>query len=440
MKPQNRINRRTCAKLLVAYAFAMAFVAPISAPAAEPFLKVDIVAGSSGGTAQAGWNAFNWGTGNVTGPKTNDFDVASPSLAEGKVKVVIAAGSSIEGTTTSTARTRDGMAAFEGVFPYYHLYRDFITVQDSLYVRVEGLKKGKVYDFTVWCHDYTSTSERTISVWRSVDGADYGDPGRVAFSGGTVFTENTDLMLYATTVPSKADRDGCVTFHLNRSAANTQTVLNAFTLSESESGEMSFYLDFGDSTDSKVQSGASLFYTSQTAEPRKMTYTGLLFRGSQDTVDVTLSLGTDTSGKNLLARDRDANGMNVYADVFPLYNAYRDVVIAQTSSMLVQIEGLLPESKYELVLCPYDWSYGHTYVVTDETAGSYGATRTFTESKNYAFSADTPKDALSVSMRVKSDANGRIVVRNGVTSGECAIAWLRLTYLPPRAGTTLIIY
>ena len=432
-------NRRTHMKL-AALAFASVLAAPFAASASEPFLKVDIIAGSSGGTAQSGWNAFNWGTGNVTGPKTNEFDVTNLSLTDGRVKVVIAAGSSIEGTTTSTARTRDGMEIYGNDFPYYHLYRDFITVQDSLYVRVSGLKAGKVYDFTVWCHDYNATAERTISVWRSVDGADYGDPGRVVFSGGTVFTEDTDLMLYATTVPSKADGDGCVTFHLNRSSANMQTVLNAFTLSESESGEMAFYLDFGDSTASKVQSGASLFYTSQTAEPRKMTYTGLLFRGSQDTVDVTLSLGTDTSGKNLLARDRDANGMNMYADVFPFYNAHRDVVIAQTTSMLVQIDGLLPEAKYELTLCPYDWSYGHTYVVTDETSGVAGVSRSFTASKNYVFSADTPEDALAVRMTVKSDANGRIIIRNGVTSGECAIAWLRLTYVPPKAGTMLLIY
>ena len=107
-----------------------------------------------------------------------------------------------------------------------------------------------------------------------------------------------------------------------------------------------------------------------------------------------------------------------YADVFSAYNLYRDAAISsQCATMWVEITGLLPKCKYSLVFCPYDWSYGRTYTVSDWTSGAQGANGTFSEAKNYVFTADTPEDALTVKMKIKSDATGRVLIRNSVASG-----------------------
>ena len=107
--------------------------------------------------------------------------------------------------------------------------------------------------------------------------------------------------------------------------------------------------------------------------------------------------------------------------------------------MWVEITGLLPESKYSIVFCPYDWSYGRTYTVSDWTSGAQGASGTFTEDKNYVFTADTPEDALTVKMKIEADATGRVLIRNSVASGESAVSWFRLSYLPKVPGLFIIV-
>lgn len=410
------------------------------AVAADPFLKVAVYGASQGATEQSGWNTLNWSQGNESGPKSIVCTAPTSCATLGRLSVVVASGTSIAGTAPMVGRIRT--LSLDGTFPMEAVYKNIITGQSDIYVQIQGLVPGKVYVFKAYCYD--TALDRTINVWRSVDGANVGTASQIAFTAATTFTAATDSDIYAATVTAMPDENDAVTFHLR--AVSDQTCLNGFTLAEADEGlHNEFFCDFGGPKADLLQAGAEMFwFTGETAEDKSCSFANLLMNGSSGTVDVTLSID-DWSNANprFIMRDRNGNGMSDYAD-YKYYNAYRDIIGISAGgngkAMKVTIGGLMPETRFQLVLCPYDWTYGRTYVVTDWTTGTAGVSRTFTAEKEYAFTDETPDDALTAKMHVVSDADGRIIIQNAVASGECAISWLRLTYDPLLTrGLTVII-
>ncbi len=415
---------------------AFASILAAGSAGADPFLKVDFNAGTTGGVTQEGWSVFNWSTTNVAGPKTNEYATADSGAAGDAVGVVVAAGSGIAGTDTICARDRDSSQQAGSDFPLANLYRDWINPNNNvpLWVELYGLKPGTRYDVTFYAYDNNNTSAVTGT---QMLGTETADSATASYTKATEFSAATDPGLCAATLSAVSDADG--TFRLKFTGSAKPPVLSGFAVAKSADQDFDLKLDFGGSSTAAAQADWLMFYASESADPRVKTYPNQLTSGSTGTVSVTVAFdGTPDSGKKIIVRDRAGNGFNVYADVFPWYNLYRDVMIAQASAMRIDIEGLLPRSRYVLTLCPYDWSYGRTYTVADVTSGAVGRSATFSAGKNAEFAADTLLGTLAATIVVLSDATGCVRIRNSVASGECAVSWLSLAYQPP-LGTTLFI-
>lgn len=425
-------------------AAACVLLAPFAAHAKAPFLKVDVIASSSNGTPQDGWNTVNCSQGKNYGPIVKEYEVSDLKHTDGKVTATIAVNGFDDTKTEYTSRDRsvNGMSQYSGVFPYYDLYKDFISTGGKIYVRIAGLKRGVVYDFTAWMHDWSwdvkTNGEAMQGRLQAFDnGALVGTAESFYVPPATVFTADTDMYLYAKTVSAMADEDGAVTFCIS-STIWKAVCLNAYTLAVSDSADDSITVDFG-LKQGAVQDGAVAFaLDGENADDKTVTYSGLTMDGTYGKVAVTLSLSDaqKDGGCRFIARDRATAAPAMPENGFAWFNAYRDIIGVTGEKaplpldMDVTIAGLLPEARYQLVLCPYDWSYDRTYVVTDWTSGKAGRSRTFTAARYYDFSAETEADVLTAKMPVVSDAEGKIAIKNSVTSGGATISWLRLTYDP----------
>ena len=404
----------------------------------EPFFKVDVNTGrNSGGTLQPGWSYFGWSVVNVAGPLTNHYDVASSAVTDGGLDVVIAAGSSPEDVSTITARDRDKAQVVGSGFPLADLYRDWVNPNNpvAIWVRIMGLRPGVAYVFTAYGYDDNNTS--TVTVTPMSDGASAGQSGTFSYAAATEFSAETDPGLCATALTVVADGEGTLTFKLTGSPK--PPVLGGFTLAESDDKVFSLFLDFGDGSSAKVADGAQLFSYTESIEPRSSVYANQLYNGSSGSVTVTLTQGTGLESKKFIVRDRETSFPDT-AGGFPGYQQYRDcAILSQGSSMWVAVEGLLPNAKYAVTVCPYDYNYGRTSTVADWTSGAAGASTTFTTVSKYALTAETPTDLYTAGFRLRSDAEGRIRLLNSVASGEVALSWLKIDYLPPDPGLLMIV-
>lgn len=413
----------------------LAAMATACACGGETFLKVDINKGNSG-VLQSGWSAFgSYGQNNVSGPKTNHFDVASAAFTGG-LDVVIAAGTSPEGKTAICARDRDTAQVVGSDFPLAGLYRDWLNPannnMDPLWVQIMGLRPGTAYRFTAYGYDDNNSNLVTVTPMAGKESV--GESGTFSYTAGTEFSAETDLEFCATTLTAVTDAAGMLTFKLtgNPKAA----LLGGFTLAESNDKVFSLFLDFGDKSSDKVAAGARLFTFSESADPRSVTYVNQLFNGSSGQVTVTLTQGAGLEDKRFNVRDRDP----VSATEFPGYQQYRDcAILLEGSAMWVDIDGLLPNARYAVTVCPYDYAHGGTSTVVNWTSGSAGVTRTFTTEANHELNAETPTDLYTASFRVRSDGEGRIRLLNSVASGEAAISWLQVDYLPLSSGLVFVV-
>ncbi len=403
---------------------------------ADPFLKIDVNAGVQGGATQDGWSNFGWSVVNVAGPVTNRYYTTSSAVAGKNVDVVIAAGSSEEDTSTLTARDRTGAQVIGSGFPLADLYRDLLNPNNNVpvWIKILGLKPGAAYEFKAYGYDDNNTS--TVTVSPMADGSPVGISGALSYTAGTVFSAETDPDLCAAAVTAVSDEEGTLTFRLTGNPK--PPVLGGFTLAKSDHDVFSLFIDFGDNSSSKVAAGAQLFYYTESTEPRSVSYAGQLHNGSTGRVTITLTQGTGFESKKFIVRDRNPTA---YADVFPGYQEYRDcAILSYATSMWVDIDGLLPNAKYDLVVCPYDYNNGRTSTLTDWTSGSAGSTQTFKTTSKTALTADTPLDLYTASFRLFSDENGRIRLLNSVASGEVALAWLKIQYVPQVRGLQMIVF
>ena len=128
-----------------------------------------------------------------------------------------------------------------------------------------------------------------------------------------------------------------------------------------------------------------------------------------------------------------------YANVFPLYQACRDIIIAQNEPLNVKVEGLLPSAKFFVSLCPYDWASGNTYTMTDMTSGTAGASDSVTIPSYLALSSATKDEDITVGLELESDESGAMALRVAPRTGSGSISWLRLKYLPEKSGMVLIV-
>lgn len=441
-----KMNGRLCVKSLLS-ALVSALATSFAAAQEEPFLKVDINAGSSGVNAQEGWSGFPYTVGNQSTVREETYDVISPFVPDGTVKVEINCGTSIEDeTTTSTARDRkndDAPASFPAAFPLSNVYRDCITCSKPIWLRLSGLKTEVPYVLTVYCYDHNST--KTNNIVRVIDGEDCGLVAKVPFSAGTAFSAETDPELYAASLTAYPEEDGTLMIRV-WDEHSKGGAFAGFTLAKGEP-VLDFALDFNnnsvqDGQFRAVQDGFHAFWFSgENQEMKTRSYSGLPFSGAAEgALSVSVYMVDPPADKKFIFRDRDSNGMNIYREVVPFYNAMRDVMLAQDTPLYIAFSGLLPNARFTLTYCPYDWNAkSQTCTVTDWTTGSAGASKSVTTEQHYAFTDETPADHFAVTLNVRADETGRIVIKNAGSPGSSSVSWLRLTYLPPPIGMTVII-
>ena len=382
---------------------------------------------------QTGWRSLAWSSGNVPGPYEFEYEDVGADIAEGTVTMTLSAGNSIGGTETMCARDRGSASE---TFLLDDVYRDFVNPNNKvpMWLKFEGLIPGAAYDFKSYAFDKNNDGNVTFVQW---NGSDIGTAASIDYKKSTAIASDTDPDCSSATLEGLfADSDGVL---IMKFAGTSAPKVSGFILSRSSRRDpLDITVDFGDSKTSALATGALQYTYNERSIPCTNKYSNLTMYGSQGYVQIVL--WPDTAGRNMIVRDRNDNGMSAYADVFSEYNLYRDAAISsQCATMWVEITGLLPKSKYSIVFCPYDWSYGRTYTVSEWTSGVQGSSGTFTEAKNYVFTADTPEDALTVKMRVEADATGRVLIRNSVASGESAVSWFRLSYLPKVPGLFIIV-
>ena len=240
-----KMNGRLCVKSLLS-ALVSALATSFAAAQEEPFLKVDINAGSSGVNAQEGWSGFPYTVGNQVAAREETYDVISPFVPDGKVKVEINCGASIEdNTTASTARDREAPKADTTGFPLSNVYRDFVTCSAHIFVRISGLATGTAYDLHAYCYD--NNAGKTNVIFRMLDSDACGVPGRVRTSAGMEFSPNTDVDVCAATVTAYPAADGTLTFRVSEQD-NRGACLCGFTLAKAAGKATDFSVDFGNNT------------------------------------------------------------------------------------------------------------------------------------------------------------------------------------------------
>lgn len=396
------------------------------AVAVEPdSFKIDFGAHRGASPTAEGWNNFGWTTGSAAGPSNLTFVCSNARIAPGAVSVGIAAGSSPEdSTTTMTARDR-GQIADVTLFPLASVYRDWINGNTAMWVMLSGLHPRTIYRFKAYAYDHNNSKTVTLRQWS--DGKDMQATASIAYVKSTEFTAETSPDIYAAELELVSDKEGSAIVHLTGTP-----LISGFELMRGRDWDpFELLVDFGDSTAAKVYSGAHAFYTSQTAEPRTFTYAGLAPNGSSGEVTVTCTLPESSTGKYFLVRDRAGNGFNAYEGVFPYYNLYRDLMIAQTGGFWIDVSGLTAGAKYQVVVCPFDFSYTRTCTFADWTGGEEARKQTLTTQKGAEFTAETQRDAWTMTLKAKADANGHLKLKL-TSNGETGIAWMEIKYLEPK--------
>jgi len=398
--------------------------------------KIDF--GLTSQTPQAGWRPLGWSSSNVAGPTAFEYDDVDPLVAaDGSLSVTLSAGTSAGGTDTMCARDRGATA---GGFALDSVYRDFVNPnsnQRSLWLEISGLVPGGAYDVRAYAFDMNNSG--TVSFSQYHGGKDI-VIASFNYSKEQALTSETDPDVSSALLSGLvADSSGNMTIRFLPTNKDPAVKVSGLVLSRNREAErLDLLIDFGPSSDTALAPGAREFSYSESTEPRTVSYGHLPREGAGETVTVTLT--SVTPDKTFILRDRKTNGIDAYADVFPGYALYRDCAITSGGGgMWIDVSGLAANGKYQVTVCPYDWAYGRTYTVADWTSGSAGASQTFTESAHYVFSADTPVDALATSFPVRSDGDGCIRLKNTVASGEAAVAWMRIAYLPPTKGLSIFV-
>ena len=419
--------------------------ASLCAAASEPFLKVDVNASSQvgGGATQSGWNDFNYPGGDVYDVRSRTYEVQSRFAPGGSLTVEIGCGSTSidDSSQKATARDREVPKADTTGFPLSDVYRDFVTGSPNIFVRISGLATGTAYDLHAYCYD--NSSGKTNVIFRMLDSDACGVPGRVRTSAGMEFSPNTDVDVCAATVTAYPAADGTLTFRVSEQA-NKGACLCGFTLAKAAGKATDFSVDFGNNTLATLNDGFAWFvFSGENRNPHSQEFRGIPFAGANGQLTVTISMDENPSSSNkFIYRDRNGNAsgdvhMYDYANVFPLYQACRDIIIAQNEPLNVKVEGLLPSAKFFVSLCPYDWAGGKNYTMTDMTSGTAGASDSVTIPSYLALSSATKDEDITVGLELESDESGVMALRVAPRTGSGVISWLRLKYLPEKSGMVL---
>ena len=396
--------------------------------------KVDF--GFKTGVVCEGWNIFGWSSGNVAGPLTNAYACANARIAAGEVFVSVTAGNGPEATTgVICARDRWDSTPDTTEFGMLAVYRDWINSNNTdMWITLDGLHPLTIYRFKAYAYDKNNTSTVTLRQW--TDGKDSTVTAAIAYTAATEFTSGTSPDIYAAELELVTDKNGVAVVRLTGSPK--AALISGFELMRGRDWDpFELLVDFGDSVAEKVYTGARAFYTSQTDEPRTFAYDGLTPNGSSGEVSVTFTLPESASGKYFLVRDRATNGFNAYEGVFPYYNLYRDLMIAQTGEVWIDVSGLTAGAKYRVVVCPFDFSYTRTCTLADWTSGDEVNKQTVVTQKFAEFTAETQRDTWAMTLKAKADADGHLKLRL-TSNGETGIAWLELKYLQPTGMSILV--
>ncbi|HEY8966849.1 MAG TPA: hypothetical protein VIM58_10420 [Candidatus Methylacidiphilales bacterium] len=178
------------------------FAAPASHGA--PLLSVDF--GATTNPTLSGFQTFSIATGNVAGPVTQSFTGIDTSLTSGTLSFTLAAGTTLTGTSTLTARDR-GTIASTGTFTYGPIYEDFINPSSgtTLTMGISGLNANTQYTLTLYAYDNSNTKTLTFADYTS---GTAGASGTIAFTAATSFTSTTPNDIYALTLTLTSDASG----------------------------------------------------------------------------------------------------------------------------------------------------------------------------------------------------------------------------------------
>ena len=99
--------------------------------------------------------------------------------------------------------------------------------------------------------------------------------------------------------------------------------------------------------------------------------------------------------------------------------------------MWIDVNGLVANAKYQVVACPFDFSYTRTCTLADWTSGAEVNIQTVTTQKGAEFTAETQRDTWAMTLKAKADAEGHLKLKLA-SDGETGIAWLELKYLEPK--------
>lgn len=397
--------------------------------------KIDFGPHNGASPVADGWNVFGWTTGSATGPSNITYACSNAGIARGAVTVGLTSGSSPEDSTAPIVARDRGEVADASVYPLAAVYRDWVNANSELWVTLRGLHPQTIYRFKAYAYDHNNTKTVTLCQW--ADGKDVTESVSISYTAGTSFTAETSADIYAAELELVTDKEGTAIVRIS-----STPLIAGFELMRGREWEpFEILVDFGDNDVAKLQAGAKQFYGSENPDPRSWTYDGLSPKGSSREVTVKISLAEIIDGKKIITRDRENGGAGAivsYKDIFPYYNLFRDLTIAQVPSMWIDVEGLTAGAQYRVVICPYDYNNTKSYTLADWTFGETSNVQSLATTKNLAFSADTPRDTYVFARKAKADENGRLKLKL-MSNVEVGIAWLEIKYLEPK-GLVLSVW
>jgi hypothetical protein len=388
----------------------------LSPPQAGAGIEVDF--GTTNlGRGEDGFFTFKCPAAGVAGPLTRTYGKFSVSMANG---ATVDASGRLASAAALLSRDRGNPSADAGVFTYDKLYRDFLCGAATLAVQIEGLVPGEAYTVVFYAYDHTLPGNVAFV---NITGATTAEPhgvnvplGSLTWTAGTAFSGTTSNHVQSLTARVTADASGRLTFRQS-GAGNCLNGLRVFV-------PPVVAVDFGQTqAPSLVETGFEEFGISNypgIVGPVEWTFkNGVVRLAATGSVDAA---GRLNGAGSFLGRDRGQPAAD--GGDFTFNDLYRDFVTVNAAEMGVQIEGLLPETPYDVQFYYYDHNNTRTATFTNITGaepdspdgagmslGSVGSTA------GYVFSGETSNEVFALTARVTTDESGRLTFRQHVAQG-----------------------